>query len=97
MQVGYSCRSLHGGRDQMDCESAIHDFKTGVCILLIATSAAARGLNVKDLIVVINYKPPNNHKDYIHRVNCTGETGFACFSWRQDYSETDTDPAVFMK
>ena len=56
----------------MDRESTIHDFKTDVCNLLIATSVAARGLDIKDLIVVINYDPPNHHEDYIHRVGRTG-------------------------
>ena len=66
MQVSHACRSLHGGRDQMDRKSTIHDFKTGICSLLVATSVAARGLDVKDLIVVINYDPPNQHQDYVH-------------------------------
>ena len=57
----------------MDRESTIHDFKTDVCNLLIATSVAARGLDVKDLIVVINYDPPNHHEDYVHRVGRTGK------------------------
>ena len=57
----------------MDRESTIHDFKTDVCNLLIATSVAARGLDIKDLIVVINYDPPNHHEDYIHRVGRTGK------------------------
>jgi len=70
--VSYACLSLHGGKDQMDRESTIHDFKTDVCNLLIATSVAARGLDVKDLIVVVNYDPPNHHEDYIHRVGRTG-------------------------
>jgi len=70
--VSYACLSLHGGKDQMDRESTIHDFKTDVCNLLIATSVAARGLDVKDLIVVVNYDPPNHHEEYIHRVGRTG-------------------------
>lgn len=73
LQVSYACLSLHGGKDQMDRESTVHDFKTDVCNLLIATSVAARGLDVKDLIVVINYDPPNHHEDYVHRVGRTGE------------------------
>ena len=82
MQVSYACLSLHGGKDQMDRESTIHDFKTDVCNLLIATSVAARGLDVKDLIVVINYDPPNHHEDYIHRVGRTGQTAHLSLSAR---------------
>jgi ATP-dependent RNA helicase DDX46/PRP5 len=72
LQMGYPCLSLHGGKDQSDRESTINDFKTDVCNLLIATSVAARGLDVKDLQLVVNYDTPNHHEDYVHRVGRTG-------------------------
>ena len=72
VQVSYGCLSLHGGKDQTDRESTINDFKNDVCSLLIATSVAARGLDVKDLVVVVNYDPPDHHEDYVHRVGRTG-------------------------
>lgn len=50
LQSGYPCLSLHGGKDQSDRESTISDFKSDVCNVLIATSVAARGLDVKDLV-----------------------------------------------
>ena len=75
VQVGYPCLSLHGGKDQLDRESTIKDFKTDVCNLLVATSVAARGLDVKDLKLVVNYVVPNHHEDYVHRV---GRTGAPC-------------------
>ena len=49
-QSGYPCLSLHGGKDQSDRESTISDFKSNVCNVLVATSVAARGLDVKDLV-----------------------------------------------
>ena len=73
LQVGYPCLSLHGGKDQLDRESTIKDFKTDVCNVLVATSVAARGLDVKDLKLVVNYVVPNHHEDYVHRVGRTGE------------------------
>lgn len=57
----------------MDRESTLNDFKGDVSNLLIATSIAARGLDVKELILVVNYDPPNHHEDYVHRVGRTGE------------------------
>ena len=72
VQVGYPCLSLHGGKDQLDRESTIKDFKTDVCNLLVATSVAARGLDVKDLKLVVNFYVPNHHEDYVHRVGRTG-------------------------
>ena len=73
LQVGYPCLSLHGGKDQSDRESTINDFKTDVCSLLIATGVAARGLDVKELVLVVNYDTPNHHEEYVHRVGRTGE------------------------
>lgn len=71
----YPCLSLHGAKDQMDRESTISDFKNDVCKILIATSIAARGLDVKDLELVINFDAPNHYEDYIHRVGRTGRAG----------------------
>ncbi|PUZ50213.1 hypothetical protein GQ55_6G042000 [Panicum hallii var. hallii] len=74
-QHGYPCLSLHGGKDQTDRESTIVDFKSNVCSLLIATSVAARGLDVKELELVVNYDVPNHYEDYVHRVGRTGRAG----------------------
>ncbi|KAI7742287.1 hypothetical protein M8C21_002475 [Ambrosia artemisiifolia] len=71
----YVCLSLHGAKDQTDRESTISDFKNNVCSLLIATSIAARGLDVKELELVINYDVPNHYEDYVHRVGRTGRAG----------------------
>ncbi len=59
----------------MDRDSTIEDFKTGVCSIMIATSVAARGLDVKELNVVVNFDPPNHMEDYVHRCGRTGRAG----------------------
>lgn len=46
-----------------------------MCSILVATSVAARGLDVKDLVLVVNYDVPNHHEDYVHRVGRTGRAG----------------------
>ncbi|CAD5322534.1 unnamed protein product [Arabidopsis thaliana] len=61
--------------EQTDRESAISDFKSDVCNLLIATSVAARGLDVKELELVVNFDAPNHYEDYVHRVGRTGRAG----------------------
>lgn len=58
---------MHGGKEQSDRECTIGDFKGAVCNILVATSIAARGLDVRDLVLVINYDVPNHHEDYVHR------------------------------
>ncbi|KAJ7904380.1 P-loop containing nucleoside triphosphate hydrolase protein [Mycena olivaceomarginata] len=75
MRKGYLCMSLHGGKDQVDRDSTIADFKSGVVPIVIATSVAARGLDVKQLRLVINYDAPNHMEDYVHRAGRTGRAG----------------------
>lgn len=75
LKRGYPCLSLHGGKDQADRDSTISDFKLGNIPILVATSVAARGLDVKDLGLVINYECPNHMEDYVHRVGRTGRAG----------------------
>jgi ATP-dependent RNA helicase DDX46/PRP5 len=75
MLKGYPCMSIHGGKDQVDRDSTISDFKKGIVPILIATSVAARGLDVKQLKLVINYDAPNHLEDYVHRAGRTGRAG----------------------
>lgn len=75
LKAGYPCLSLHGGKDQHDRETTVQDFKGDVCNVLIATSVAARGLDVKDLRLVVNYDVPSHYEDYVHRVGRTGRAG----------------------
>lgn len=84
MQVYYSCamcsflltrRVSVTGIDQYDRDSIINDFKSGACRLMVATSVAARGLDVKQLILVVNYNCPNHYEDYVHRAGRTGRAG----------------------
>ncbi|CAB3364204.1 Hypothetical predicted protein [Cloeon dipterum] len=81
MKAGYNCMSLHGGIDQFDRDSTIVDFKNGKVKLLIATSVAARGLDVKQLILVVNYDCPNHYEDYVHRCGRTGRAGKKGFAY----------------
>ena len=76
MNASYSsCGSLHGGIDQYDRDSTITDFKAGRMKILVATSVAARGLDVKQLVLVVNYDCPNHYEDYVHRCGRTGRAG----------------------
>jgi ATP-dependent RNA helicase DDX46/PRP5 len=75
MKKGYPCMSIHGGKDQIDRDSTIDDFKAGIVPILIATSVAARGLDVKQLKLVVNFDAPNHLEDYVHRAGRTGRAG----------------------
>lgn len=71
----YRALVLHGGVDQIDRDSTISDFKAGRVPILVATSVAARGLDVKQLILVVNFDCPNHYEDYVHRCGRTGRAG----------------------
>ncbi|CAF4070681.1 unnamed protein product [Rotaria sp. Silwood1] len=75
MSHSYSCMPLHGGLDQYNRDSTITFFKNGDIPLIIATSVAARGLDVKNLILVVNYDCPNHYEEYVHRCGRTGRAG----------------------
>ncbi|KAM0748987.1 P-loop containing nucleoside triphosphate hydrolase protein [Meredithblackwellia eburnea MCA 4105] len=75
LKKNYTCMSLHGGMEQVDRDQAITDFKSGVIPIIIATSVAARGLDVKQLKLVIQYDVPNHMEDYVHRAGRTGRAG----------------------
>jgi len=61
--------------DPIDRESTLFDYKKGVQNIMIATSVMARGLDVKNLVLVINFDCPNHLEDYIHRIGRTGRAG----------------------
>lgn len=75
LSKSYACMSLHGGKDQVDRDQTIQDFKAGAIPIIIATSVAARGLDVKLLKLVINFDCPNHMEDYVHRAGRTGRAG----------------------
>lgn len=67
---------LHGGQDCEDREETFEKFKRkGEKHVLIATSLVSRGLDIKNVILVINYFCPNYKEDYIHRIGRTGRAG----------------------
>ncbi|KAH7080475.1 Pre-mRNA-processing ATP-dependent RNA helicase PRP5 [Paraphoma chrysanthemicola] len=67
--------TIHGAKDQTDRNEAINDFKQGVLAILIATSVAARGLDVPGLDMVYNFDCPTHLEDYVHRCGRTGRAG----------------------
>lgn len=75
---GFAVDSLHGDRVQWERTKVMNAFKCGTLRMLIATDVAARGLDVKDVGVVVNYDMPagqNGIEDYVHRIGRTGRAG----------------------
>jgi ATP-dependent RNA helicase DBP3 len=72
---GWKCCSIHGNKNQGARTSALAEFKDGSCPLLIATDVAARGLDIPNVEVVLNYTFPLTIEDYVHRIGRTGRAG----------------------
>mmetsp|Transcript_8265 Transcript_8265/g.14815 ORF Transcript_8265/g.14815 Transcript_8265/m.14815 type:complete len:468 (-) Transcript_8265:139-1542(-) len=66
---------LHGDMEQRERDQALHSFKVGRSKVMLATDVAQRGLDLKDIRVVVNYDPPGNQEDYVHRIGRTGRAG----------------------
>jgi superfamily II DNA/RNA helicase len=72
---GVPALALHGDMNQAARERALERFSTGKVDVLIATDVAARGLDLDNITHVINYDPPRDHRDYLHRVGRTARAG----------------------
>ena len=72
---GYPSTSIHGDRTQREREEALSLFKAGRAPILVATDVAARGLDISNVMFVVNYDMPNNIDDYVHRIGRTGRAG----------------------
>eukprot|EP00930_Biecheleria_cincta_P032630 TRINITY_DN2262_c0_g2_i1.p1 TRINITY_DN2262_c0_g2~~TRINITY_DN2262_c0_g2_i1.p1 ORF type:complete len:609 (+),score=155.37 TRINITY_DN2262_c0_g2_i1:36-1829(+) len=72
---GANVETLHGNKKQQEREKAMQNFRSGDSWLMVATSIAGRGLDIKDITMVINYDPPEDGQDYVHRIGRTGRAG----------------------
>ncbi len=72
---GYSAEALHGDMKQMSRTRVMNKFKNGEVELLVATDVAARGIDVDNIEVVINYDLPQDEEYYVHRIGRTGRAG----------------------
>jgi ATP-dependent RNA helicase DeaD len=71
----YSCERLHGGLEQEDRFAVMEGFKMGNFRYLVATDVAARGIDIDNVTLVINYDVPMEKESYVHRTGRTGRAG----------------------
>ena len=74
---GIPSNAIHGGKTQQARVEALDQFKRGEIRVLVATDVAARGIDIEQLPVVINYDLPRAAEDYVHRIGRTGRAGAA--------------------
>ncbi len=71
----YSCERLHGGLEQEDRFAVMDGFKMGNFRYLVATDVAARGIDIDNVTLVINFDVPMEKESYVHRTGRTGRAG----------------------
>lgn len=72
---GIKSTAIHGGKSQGARNRALAEFKAGQVTTLVATDVAARGLDIEQMPLVINYDLPDVAEDYVHRIGRTGRAG----------------------
>jgi ATP-dependent RNA helicase RhlE len=72
---GFQAEAIHGNKSQNARTRSLQDFKSGRTQILVATDIAARGLDIDQLPMVINFDLPMVPQDYIHRIGRTGRAG----------------------
>uniref|UniRef100_A0A7S2J2E7 RNA helicase n=1 Tax=Zooxanthella nutricula TaxID=1333877 RepID=A0A7S2J2E7_9DINO len=70
--LGLWTEEIHGDLDQGKRDQALNRFRSGEARVLCATDVAARGLDIRNITVVVNYDCPKNAEDYVHRIGRTG-------------------------
>ena len=74
-KANYSCERLHGGLEQEDRFAVMDGFKLGNFRYLVATDVAARGIDIDNVTLIINYDVPMEKESYVHRTGRTGRAG----------------------
>ncbi|CDN32481.1 ATP-dependent RNA helicase RhlE [Mucinivorans hirudinis] len=69
------CEAIHGNKSQNARQSALSNFKSGKTRIIVATDIAARGIDIQNLGVVINFDLPDVAETYVHRIGRTGRAG----------------------
>lgn len=72
---GYNVEAMHSDLEQKQREDVMLAFKSGRIDLLVATDIVARGIDIDDIQLVINYDVPRDPEDYVHRIGRTARAG----------------------
>lgn len=74
-KAGIRSEAIHGNKSQGQRQRALGDFKSGKIQVMVATDIAARGIDINELNMVINYDLPDVAETYVHRIGRTGRAG----------------------
>ncbi len=93
VKADVNAEAIHGNKSQGARQRALGNFKNGQTNVLVATDIAARGLDISELSLVVNYDLPNIPETYVHRIGRTGRAGLGGLA----VSFCDTDEKPFLK
>ena len=91
-ETTYKVVTLHGSKNQEQREKALDALRSNRAQIMIATNVAARGLDIPDVSLVINYEMTKNFEDYVHRIGRTGRAGKVgtALTLVGDYEDSET-------
>jgi superfamily II DNA/RNA helicase len=70
-QMHINCAQMHSDLSQQERDEVMYRFKAGMTDVLVATDIVARGIDIDDILTVINYDVPHDAEDYVHRIGRT--------------------------
>ena len=75
VRAGYNARAMHSDLAQSERDEVMYLFRSGQIDILVATDIVARGIDIDDIQLVINYDVPHDEEDYVHRIGRTARAG----------------------
>jgi ATP-dependent RNA helicase RhlE len=91
--AGFNATAIHGDKTQQARERSLQGFKDGKMHILVATDIAARGIDIDDLGLVVNFDLPNIPESYVHRIGRTGRAG----AFGKAISFCDFEEKIYLK
>lgn len=91
-KAGIQSEAIHGNKSQVQRQRVLTDFKSGKVKVMVATDIAARGIDIRELEMVINFDLPDVAETYVHRIGRTGRAG--CSGTALTFCSKDEHPMV---
>ena len=75
IRAGFNAMAMHSDLDQSERDNVMYQFRSGKIDILVATDIVARGIDIDDIQLVVNYDVPHDKEDYVHRIGRTARAG----------------------
>ena len=75
IRAGFNARAMHSDLSQAERDEVMYLFRSGKIDIMVATDIVARGIDIDDIAIVINFDVPRDEEDYVHRIGRTARAG----------------------